>query len=125
MLIDKRYIPVISPMGLGDDGQGYNLSADAAAAQVAIAVKAEKLIYLTNVPGVMEAGELISELTAAQLRDKIKSGVVTGGMMQKAESVLAALAGGVKRVHVVDGRTPHNVVAELFTDRGAGTLITP
>ena len=125
LLLGKRYVPVISPVGLGDDGEGYNINADAAAAEVAIAVKAEKLIYLTDVAGILENGELIAELSAAQLRAKIASGVVRGGMVAKGKSILRALEGGVGSVHVVDGRTPHGLIAELFTDNGVGTWITP
>ncbi len=124
LLLSKQYVPVISPVGLGEDGEGYDLDADAVAAEVAIALGAEKLIYLTDVPGVLDEGELVSELTAAQLEAKIATGVVHGGLAKKARSVLRALAGGVQKVHLVDGRTPHGVVAELFTDRGVGTLVT-
>jgi len=124
LLLGKQYVPVVSPVGLGGDGEGYNINADAAAAEVAIAVKAEKLLYLTDVAGILENGELVSELTAAQLRDKIAQGVVRGGMVAKARSILRAIEGGVRSVHIVDGRTPHSLIAELFTDRGVGTLIT-
>jgi len=117
LLLGKEYIPVISPMGLGEDGGNYHLETHAAAAEIAIALKAEKLIMLADAPGILEHGELISELTAAQLAEKIDAGVVSGG--------LRAIEGGVARVHVVDGRVPHGVIAELFTDRGVGTLITP
>ncbi|MEO7092856.1 MAG: acetylglutamate kinase, partial [Polyangiales bacterium] len=125
LLLGKQYVPVISPVGLGEDGEGYNINADAAAAEVAIALGAEKLLYLTDVAGILEIGELISELTAEQLRAKIASGVVSGGMVAKAKSVLRAIEGGVRSVHIVDGRTPHGLVAELFTDKGVGTLVTP
>lgn len=124
LLLGKEYVPVISPIGLGDDGEGYSLDTHAAAAHVAIATKAEKLIYLADAPGILEHGELISELTAAELSLKIEAGVVSGGMLALAKSTLTALAGGVARVHVVDGRVPHSVIAELFTDRGVGTLVT-
>ncbi len=124
LLLQKSYVPVISPVGLGDDGEGYNINADAAAAEVAVALKAEKLIYLTDVAGILENDELISEISAAELRSKIASGVVRGGMVAKAKSVLRAIEGGVKSVHIVDGRTPHGLVAELFTDKGVGTLVT-
>jgi acetylglutamate kinase len=125
LLLGKQYVPVISPVGLGDDGEGYNINADAAAAEVAIALKAEKLLYLTDVAGILENGELISEISAEQLRAKIANGVVRGGMVAKAKSVLRAIEGGVRSVHIVDGRTPHGLVAELFTDKGVGTLVTP
>jgi acetylglutamate kinase len=123
VLLDKKYVPVISPVGLGEDGDGYNINADSVAAEIAIALRAEKLIYLTDVPGILENGELISELTGAQLRRKITDGTVRGGMVVKSESALRAIEGGVASVHILDGRTPHSVIAELFTDRGVGTLV--
>jgi acetylglutamate kinase len=123
MLLEKHYVPVISPIALGEDGGSYNLNADTVAAELAIALGAEKLVFLTNVPGILEAGELVSELSANTLRNKIETGVVTGGMAAKGHSALRALDGGVKSVHVIDGRTPHSLIAELFTDRGVGTLI--
>jgi acetylglutamate kinase len=123
VLLGKGYVPVISPVGLGEDGEGYNINADTAAAEIAIALRAEKLIYLTDVPGILENDELISEIGARQLEDKIAKGVVRGGMVAKAKSVLRAIAGGVQSVHIIDGRTPHSLVAELFTDRGVGTLV--
>ncbi len=123
MLLDKGYVPVVSPVGLGEDGSGYNINADTAAAEIAVALQAEKLIYLSDVPGILESGELISEITASELRKRIDDKIIVGGMAAKAESILRALAGGVRSVHVIDGRTPHGVIAELFTDRGIGTLV--
>jgi acetylglutamate kinase len=123
MLLAKHYVPIVSPVGLGEDGEGYNINADAAAAEIAVALKAEKLIYLTDVAGVLENGELVSELTASEAVRKIETGVITGGMVAKLKSALRAIEGGVQRVHVIDGRTPHSVIAELFTDRGVGTLV--
>ncbi len=124
MLLQQGYVPVISPIGIGDDGQSYNINADSVAAAVAAAVGATKLIYLTDVPGILESGELISELTSAALQAKLASGAISGGMTVKGRSILQALEGGVERVHVIDGRTPHSLIAELFTDKGVGTLIT-
>jgi acetylglutamate kinase len=123
MLLTKAYVPVISPVGLGEDGDGYNINADAAAAEIAIALKSEKLIYLTDVAGILENGELVSEITATEARAKIANGTIRGGMVAKVKSALRALEGGVERVHIIDGRVPHSVVAELFTDHGVGTLI--
>lgn len=123
MLLDKGYVPVVSPVGLGEDGSGYNINADTAAAEIAVALEAEKLIYLSDVPGILESGELISEITASELRKRIDDKIIVGGMAAKAESILRALSGGVRSVHVIDGRTPHGVIAELFTDRGIGTLV--
>jgi acetylglutamate kinase len=123
MLLDKKYVPVVSPVGLGEDGEGYNINGDSAAAEIAIALKAEKLIFLTDVAGILENGELVSEMSASDLRARLTSGEIRGGMVPKARSVLRAIEGGVARVHILDGRTPHSVIAELFTDRGVGTLI--
>ncbi len=118
-----KYVPVISPVGLGEEGEGFNINADAAAAEVAIAIHAEKLIYLTDVAGVLENGELVSELTVSEVHRKIADKTIQGGMVAKMRSCLRALEGGVGSVHIIDGRVPHGVIAELFTDRGVGTLI--
>ncbi|MGH7281866.1 MAG: bifunctional glutamate N-acetyltransferase/amino-acid acetyltransferase ArgJ [Polyangiaceae bacterium] len=135
MLLQKEYVPVVSPIGLGDDGQGFNINADAVAAEVAIAIGAKKLIYLTDVPGVLdEKGELVSEMRSLDLEASLDARqacalglatqTITGGMRAKSEAILKAIRSGVGSVHVVDGRVPHSVVAELFTDRGVGTLVT-
>jgi acetylglutamate kinase len=122
-LIGQRYIPVISPVGLGADGQSYQLNADEVAAGIARALGADKLMYLADVPGVVEAGELVTDLTPTTLRGKLDAGVVTGGMATKVIAALAALAGGVRAVHLIDGRIAHNIIAELFTDTGVGTIV--
>ena len=126
MCLGKQYIPIVSPVGAGIDGTTYNINADVAAAEVAVALKARKLIFLTDVAGILdENGQLITQLTAADLKGRLQEGkAVKGGMAVKANAILRALEGGVDQVHVVDGRTPHSVVVELFTDRGVGTLIT-
>jgi acetylglutamate kinase len=123
VLLDKKYVPVVSPVGLGEDGEGYNINADAAAAEIAVAIKAYKLIYLTDVAGILVNGELVSEITASEMKRKIEDGTIKGGMVAKAKSILRALEAGVESVHILDGRTPHSVIAELFTDRGVGTLV--
>ncbi|HEY5147935.1 MAG TPA: bifunctional glutamate N-acetyltransferase/amino-acid acetyltransferase ArgJ [Polyangiaceae bacterium] len=122
-LLDKKYVPVVSSVGLGEDGEGYNINADAAAAEIAIALKAEKLIFLTDVAGILENGELVSEMSASELRSKLARDSIAPAMIAKARSALRAIEGGVARVHILDGRTPHSVIAELFTDRGVGTLV--
>ncbi|HET7502093.1 MAG TPA: acetylglutamate kinase, partial [Kofleriaceae bacterium] len=122
-LIGQRYIPVISPVGLGADGQSYQLDADAVAAGIARSLGADKLMYLADVPGILEAGELVTDLVPRVLRAKLDAGVITGGMAIKVTAALEALAGGVRAVHVIDGRIPHNIIAELFTDTGVGTII--
>ncbi|BDG04237.1 bifunctional glutamate N-acetyltransferase/amino-acid acetyltransferase ArgJ [Anaeromyxobacter oryzae] len=127
MLLDGGYVPVISPIGLADDGTGLSINADAVASAVAVALGARKLIYLTDVPGILESspdGELVRQQTAPDLVRRLETGAITGGMKWKAHAILAALQGGVDRVHVLDGRQPHTVIAELFTDRGVGSLVT-
>jgi acetylglutamate kinase len=117
---------VISPIGLADDGGSLSINADEVAAAVAGALGAKKLIYLTDVAGILESapdGELVRQLTVDDLRRRVEAGAITGGMKWKAESILAALSAGVERVHVLDGRQPHSVIAELFTDRGVGSLV--
>lgn len=122
---DRKYLPVVSPIGMGVDGASYNINADVAAAAIAVATKAKKLIFLTDVAGILDENkQLISEITADELRAKLKEGSnVKGGMQVKAQAILAALDGGVQEVHVVDGRAPHSVVVELFTEKGVGTLV--
>jgi acetylglutamate kinase len=122
-LIGQHYIPVVSPVGLGADGASYELDADIVAAGIARALGADKLMLLADMPGIVEHGELISELVPSGVRQRLEAGVITGGMATKATAALAALAGGVNAVHVIDGRIPHNIIAELFTDTGVGTLI--
>jgi acetylglutamate kinase len=126
MCLDKGYIPIVSPVGAGSDGTTYNINADVAAAEVAVAIKATKLIFLTDVAGILdEHGQLLTELKASDLRGRVEEGrTVKGGMAVKANAILRALDGGVAQVHVVDGRAPHSVVVELFTDKGVGTLVT-
>ncbi len=124
MLLQQGYIPVISPVGLGQDGQTYDVSSDAVAAEVATALKAGKLIYLHDAPGILRGDDLFSELTASELDAQISAGTFSGSMLSRTKSVLRALTHGVERVHVLDGRVPHSLIAELFTDRGVGTLVT-
>jgi acetylglutamate kinase len=124
MFLERGYIPVISPVGFGADGASYNINADVAAGEIAGACGAERLIFLTDVPGILdESGKLITKIQAAELQARLGK-TIKGGMHVKAQAVLDALAGGVKAVHIVDGRVPHSVVAELFTDLGVGTLVT-
>jgi acetylglutamate kinase len=124
LLLSQGYTPVISPIGIGEDGQSYNINADSVAAEVASALKAEKLIYLSDVAGLLRAGELVEEASSQQLKALLDDGTIEGGMKVKMKSVLKAVAAGVERVHLIDGRAPHSIIAELFTDKGVGTLIT-
>jgi acetylglutamate kinase len=124
MFLDRSYIPVISPVGFGTDGASYNINADVAAGEIAGACGAERLIFLTDVPGILDGeGNLMSEIRKADLEAMLGK-AIKGGMHVKAQAILTALNDGVKAVHIVDGRVPHSVVAELFTDRGVGTLVT-
>jgi acetylglutamate kinase len=123
MLLQQGYVPVISPVGLGADGQSYNINADSVAAEVAVAIGAHKLIYLSDVPGILKAGELIGQLTAADLETLIDDGTIVGGMKAKAKSILKVLSAGVHNVHLLDGRVPHSIIGELFTDNGVGSWI--
>jgi acetylglutamate kinase len=117
------YIPIIAPLGLGADGAVFNINADDAAADLARGLSAAKLLYLSDVPGIYDAsGQLLSTLTSAATRALIADGTIAGGMIPKAEACLRALQ-SVRRVHIVDGREPHVLVRELFTDAGAGTMI--
>ncbi|MBK6687627.1 MAG: bifunctional glutamate N-acetyltransferase/amino-acid acetyltransferase ArgJ [Deltaproteobacteria bacterium] len=125
MLEQDGYIPVISPVGLGEGGTAYNINADTVAAELAKALHAEKLIFMSDVSGLMEGDDVVSELTSDQLKNRLERGDIKGGMKPKLEAALLALAGGVGSVHLVDGRVQHNLIAELFTDRGVGTLIRP
>jgi len=126
MLLKSSYVPVISPIALGEEGASLSINADEVAAAVAVALGAKKLIYLTDVPGLLEShpdGQLIRQIGSADLRRRLAAGAITGGMRHKAVAVLKALEGGVEKVHILDGRLPHSVIAELFTDRGVGTLV--
>ncbi len=124
MLLQQGYVPIISPVGLGEDGQSYNINADTVAAEVAMAVGAQKLIYLSDVPGILKAGELIGQLTAKDLEALIADGTISGGMIAKARSIQKVLASGVPNVHLLDGRVPHSIIGELFTDKGVGSWIS-
>jgi acetylglutamate kinase len=124
MFLDRSYIPVISPVGFGKDGSSYNINADVAAGEIAAACGAERLIFLTDVAGILDhEANLISDISKVDLEAMLGKSI-KGGMHVKAQAILTALSQGVKAVHIVDGRVPHSIVAELFTDRGVGTLVT-
>ncbi len=117
-------IPVIAPVGIGEDGQTYNINADTAAGAVAGALSATRLLMLTDVAGVLDADKrLIPELTAEEARDMIASGTISGGMIPKVETCLEAVAQGARAAVILDGRVPHACLLELFTSAGPGTLI--
>lgn len=116
-------IPVIAPVGLGRDGKAYNINADWAASRIASALGVTKMIFLTDQDGILDKqGKLIPELDAAELEHLIESGVVNGGMLAKARTVVHALKNHVTDVHIVNARRPHGLIEELFTDRGVGTV---
>jgi acetylglutamate kinase len=121
---EEDYIPVIAPIGVAEDGQTYNINADTVAGAVAGALGAKRMLMLTDVVGVLDrSGELIRQLTVAEAREAITSGVATGGMIPKLETAVAAVESGVEAVVILDGRRPHAMLVELFTEHGAGTLV--
>jgi acetylglutamate kinase len=128
-LIDSEtddYIPVIAPIGVSEEGQTYNINADTVAGALAGALCARRMLLLTDVAGVLDAeGRLIRQLTLAQARAAIEGGVATGGMIPKLETAIAAVEAGVMGVVILDGRRPHAMLVELFTQHGAGTLVCP
>lgn len=118
------FIPVIAPIGVGDDGQTYNINADVVASKLANTLQAEKLMLLTNTSGVLDKqGQLLRKLSAKDARALIADGTISGGMLPKVNYALDAVASGVRACHIVDGRVPHAVMLEIFTDQGVGTLI--
>ncbi|MCF7969686.1 MAG: acetylglutamate kinase [Methylococcaceae bacterium] len=124
MLSQSNFIPVIAPIGVGEDGRSYNINADLVAGKVAEVLKAEKLILLTNIPGILnKQGELLTGLTLKDIDALIADGTISGGMIPKTRCGTDALKGGVKNVHIIDGRVEHAVLLELFTDQGVGTLL--
>ncbi len=124
LLSGRDFIPVLAPIGVGADGATYNINADTVAGKLAVAMKAEKLMLLTNTTGVLDGGgKLIPRMDAATVQALIADGTVHGGMLPKVHCALDAVAGGVGSAHIVDGRVEHAVLLEVFTDSGVGTLI--
>jgi len=124
MLIRGEFIPVIAPIGVGADGFSYNINADLVAGRMAEVLEAEKLLLLTNTPGLLDAsGALIGELDAEEVAGLIRQGVITGGMLPKIRCVLDAVHAGVGSAHIIDGRVERALLLDLFTDEGVGTLI--
>jgi acetylglutamate kinase len=123
-LQDDQFIPVISPLGFGADNENYNINADVVAGKLAEVLKAEKLIMLTNIPGVLDKnGKLLTNLSAREIDDLFADGTISGGMMPKIASALEAAKNGVNSVHVIDGRVPHAMLLEVLTDQAYGTMI--
>ncbi|MFT5594682.1 MAG: acetylglutamate kinase [Oceanicoccus sp.] len=125
MLANSDIIPVIAPIGVGENGESYNINADLVAGKVAEAVKAEKLLLLTNIAGLMDKeGHILTGLTTEQVDALIEDGTIYGGMLPKIQCALDAVKGGVTSAHIIDGRVSHSTMLEIFTDEGVGTLIT-
>ena len=123
-LQDDAFIPVISPIGFGDNNESYNINADVVAAKLATVLKAEKLMMLTNISGVLDkAGELLTDLTARQIDALFADGTLSGGMLPKIAGALDAAKSGVNSVHIIDGRVPHVLLLEILTDQAFGTMI--
>ena len=125
LLTSDEYIPVVAPIGTDKNGDSYNINADTVASVIACALKAEKLMLLTDTDGVKDAdGNIIFEINAPKIRELIDSGVINGGMIPKVLGCIDAINAGVERVHIIDGRIPHSILLEIFTDTGIGTMIT-
>jgi len=125
VILESHFIPVIAPIGLGEDGGTYNINADLVAGKLAQVMQAEKLMLLTNVDGLLDAqGNVMTGLTTQQVDDLIADGTIHGGMLPKIGCALDAVKSGVNSAHIIDGRVPHAVLLETFTDEGIGTLIT-
>ncbi|TAK08890.1 MAG: acetylglutamate kinase [Candidatus Manganitrophaceae bacterium] len=119
-----RFIPVISPVGADEEGRSFNINADLAAGKVASALSAEKLLILTDVPGILDdKGKLLPTLSRKEVQKLIKKGIISKGMLPKVEAALSAVEGGVQKAHIIDGRVPHALLLEIFTDQGVGTEI--
>lgn len=124
-MFHSKYIPVIAPIGIGPDGESYNINADHVASAVAMSIQAEKLILLTNTPGILNSRkETISKLTMPEIHQLVTEGTITEGMLPKAQCAIEAIEGDVHSVHIIDGRVPHALLLEVLTDGGIGTLLT-
>ena len=124
MLVQGNFIPVIAPIGVGEDGQSYNINADLVAGKLAEVLNAEKLIILTNTAGLLDKeGKVLTGLSVSEVNKLIDDKIIHGGMLPKIRSALEAVNSGVKTAHIIDGRVQHAVLLEIFTDRGVGTLI--
>jgi acetylglutamate kinase len=123
-LQDDQFIPVISPIGFGEGGVSFNINADVVAGKLAEVLSAEKLMLLTNTPGVLDkSGKLLTDLSARQIDELFADGTISGGMLPKIASALDAARSGVNAVHIIDGRVPHAMLLEILTDQAYGTMI--
>jgi len=126
-VLAQGYIPVVAPIGVGPDGESYNINADYAAAALAMALNADKLVLLTDVPGIFadtnDSQSLMSAIETSQVDELISQGIISGGMIPKIKCGAAAVEAGVSRTHIIDGRLPHSTLLEIFTDQGIGTMV--
>lgn len=126
-LLDQDYVPIIAPIGVGKNGESYNINADYVAAEIAGALEAEKLLLLTDIEGIYkdfnDKASFISSLHLAEAREYIKSGIISGGMIPKVEACLTALEHGTGKTHIIDGRLDHSIILEIFTSQGIGTQV--
>jgi len=123
-LQDDAFIPVVSPIGFGEENESYNINADVVAGKLATVLKAEKLMLLTNTPGVLDKnGNLLTNLSAREIDELFADGTISGGMLPKIEGALDAAKSGVNAVHIIDGRVPHAMLLEILTDQAYGTMI--
>ncbi len=123
VLLKQSFLPVVSPIGLGKDGITYNINADTTASRIAVALSAYKIIFMTDVDGVLDKGKLVGQITANEAEKLIKQKVIKGGMAPKVEAGLYCVKNGVESAQIINGTDPHSVIAELFTDKGIGTKI--
>jgi acetylglutamate kinase len=123
-LQDDQFIPVISPIGFGEDNESYNINADVVAGKLATVLRAEKLLLLTNTRGVLDkSGTLLTDLTAREIDELFADGTISGGMLPKISGALDAARSGVNSVHIIDGRVPHSLLLEILTEQAYGTMI--
>ena len=123
-LQDDQFIPVVSPIGYGEANESYNINADVVAAKLATVLQAEKLLMLTNIPGVLDKqGQLLPELTMKRIDELVADGTISGGMLPKIAGALDAARSGVNSVHIIDGRVPHALLLEILTEQAFGTMI--
>jgi acetylglutamate kinase len=123
VLLKQGFLPVVSPIGLGKDGVTYNINADTTASRIAVSLGAYKIIFMTDVDGVLEKGKLCAQLTSSEVEKMIENKVITGGMSPKVDAGLYCVKKGVESAQIINGTEPHSVIAELFTDQGIGTKI--
>jgi acetylglutamate kinase len=126
-VIENGYIPVIAPIGCGENHESYNINADLVASAIAVAIEADKLVLLTDVPGLLQdpqdTNSLISVLKLSEVDDYVKKGIIAGGMLPKVQCCIESVRGGVGRTHIIDGRLPHSILLEVFTNQGIGTMV--